>query len=165
MLLPTHGKAVLRQTMPEPDPARSRSAVLDQLRYLIDEIAALRQISARLNESQITNTERGLSVKQCYGAIIMRDRNKILPALKNISGLTITPKASSVDWNSIPMKDILVQVESARRSVIEVVENLSSEAWSQQITEGEDVFQFLITASQQDTDTLRTVAERLYRTW
>ena len=151
--------------MPEPDPARSRSAVLDQLRYLIDEITALRKISPRLNESQITNTDRGLSVKQCYGAIIMRDRNKILPALKNISGRKITPKASSVDWNTLPMNDILVQVESARRSVIEVAENLSSEAWSRQITEGEDVFQFLLTASQQDTDTLRTVAERLYRTW
>lgn len=151
--------------MPEPDPARCRSAVLDQLRYLIDEIAALRQISPRLHESQITNTDRGPSVKQCYGAIIMRDRNKILPALKNISGRKIPSEALPVDWNSIPMKDILVQVESARRSVIEVAENLSKEAWSQQISEGEDVFQFLLTASQQDTDALRTVAERLYRTW
>jgi len=151
--------------MPEPDPARSRSAVLDQLRYLIDEIAALRQISPRLHESQITNTDRGPSVKQCYGAIITRDRSKILPALKNISGRKIPSEALSVDWNSVPIMDILVQVESARRSVIEAAENLSSEAWSQQIMEGEDVFQFLLTASQQDTDTLRTVAERLYRTW
>ena len=151
--------------MPEPDPARSRSAVLDQLRYLIDEIAALRRISARLHESQITSTDRGPSVKQCYGAIIMRDRNKILPALKNISGREITPKAPSVDWNSMSIKDILVQVESARKSVIEVAENLSSDAWSQKVTEGVDVFQFLLTASQQDTDTLRTVAERLNRTW
>lgn len=164
MLLATHGRAVLRQTMPEPDPARCRSAVLDQLRYLIDEIAALRQISPRLHESQITNTDRGPSVKQCYGAIIMRDRNRILPALINISGRKFNPKALSVDWNSMPMKDILAQVESARRSVIDVAENLSIEAWSQQITEGKDVFQFLLTASQQDTDTLRTVAERLYRT-
>ena len=150
--------------MREPDPARCRNAVLDQLRYLIDEIAALRQISPRLHESQLTNTDRGPSVKQCYGEIIMRDRNKILPALKNISTRRITPEDLSVDWNSMPMKDILVQVESARRSVIEVAENLSSEAWSQQVTEGVDVFQFLLTASQHDTDTLRTVAERLYRT-
>jgi hypothetical protein len=151
--------------MPEPDPVRCRSAVLDQLRYLIDEIAALRQVSLRLHEPQITNTDRGPSVKQCYGAIVTRDRNQILPALKNISGRKDTPKALSVDWNSVPMKDILAQVESARRSVIQAAENLSMEAWSQQITEGMDVCQFLLTASQHDTDTLRTVAERLYRTW
>ncbi len=151
--------------MPEPDPARYRGEVLDQLRYLIDEIAALREISPRMHESQITNTDRGLSVKQCYGAIIMRDRNRILPALKNISGRKIAQKAVSEDWNSIPMKDILVQVESARRSVIEAAEDLSMEAWSQQITDGMDVGQFLLTASQHDTDTLRTVAERLYRSW
>ncbi len=151
--------------MTEPDPARRRGAVLDQLRYLIDEIAALRQISPRLHESQITNTDRGPSVKQCYGAIITRDRNKILPALKNMSGRKIAPKALSVDWNSIPMKDILVQVESARRSVIAAAENLSMEAWSQQITDGVDVYKFLLTSLQHDTDTLRTVAERLYRSW
>ncbi len=151
--------------MHEQDPVRCRSAVLDQLRYLIDEIAALRQISPRLHESQITNTDRGPSVKQCYGAIIMRDQNKILPALKTLSGRKVTPEALSMDWNSVPIKDILVQVESVRRSVIEAAEDLSVEAWSQQVTEGMDVGQFLLTASQHDTDTLRTVAERLYRSW
>ncbi|MCY3488177.1 MAG: hypothetical protein OXH34_07015 [Bacteroidetes bacterium] len=140
-----------------------RGDLLDQLNYLLDEIASLRSITSRLHEAQITNTERGPSVKQCYGSIIMRDRNEILPALEKLYRGKRSRAAKEVDWNRRPMEEILTEVEAARQSVIAAAGRLKPQDWTQEVADGMDVYQLLLEASHADADTLREVAQKLYR--
>ncbi|MCY3595288.1 MAG: hypothetical protein OXH01_08660 [Bacteroidetes bacterium] len=142
---------------------RRRGELLDQLNYLLDEIASLRGITSRLHEAQITNTERGPSVKQCYGSIIMRDRNEILPALEKLYGGKRSRAAKEVDWNRRPMEEILTEVEAVRQSVIAAAGRLKPQDWTQEVADGMDVYQLLLRASHADADTLREVAQKLYR--
>ncbi len=140
-----------------------RGELLSQLRYLLEEIASLRSITSRLYEAQITYTERGPSVKQCYGAIIMRDRNEIIPALERLSRKRSRRAMKEKDWNRIPMEEILAEMEKARQAVIDTVTGLKIEDWAQEVADGMDVYQFLLRVSQYDADTLREIAQKLYR--
>ncbi|MCY4158167.1 MAG: hypothetical protein OXE92_02790 [Bacteroidetes bacterium] len=149
--------------MSEPDLEQLRADLLEQLCYMLDEIASLRQVTSRMHEAQITNTERGLSVKQCYGAIIMRDRNEILPALQKLSGCKRFRKVRNKEWNHLSMEEILTEVEKARQEVIEFVTKLDLHDWTLEVADGMDVYQFLLTVSHHDADTLRSVAQQLYR--
>ncbi|MCY4223657.1 MAG: hypothetical protein OXF06_02370 [Bacteroidetes bacterium] len=140
-----------------------RTDLLEQMRYLIDEVTALREVMSRMHESQITNTERGPSVKQRYGAIIMRDSNELLPALKKLVGVKRTKKKRNRDWNQIPLEEILSELKSARQSVVETILSLDETHWNQEITSGINVYQLLLNASHKDADTLREIAQLLYR--
>ena len=140
-----------------------RGELLDQLNYLLDEIASLRSITSRLHEAQITNTERGLSVKQYYGSIIMRDRNEILPVLEKLYGGKCSRAVKEVDWNRRPMEKILTEVEAARQAVIAAAKRLKPQDWTQEVAQGTDVYQLLLEVSHTDTDILRAVAQKLYR--
>ena len=157
------GKAARLQTMSEPESEERRGDLLDQLSYLLDEIVSLRSITSRLHEAQITNTERGPSVKQCYGTIIMQDRNEILPALEKLSRGKHPQTVKEVDWNHRPMEEILTEVEAARQAVIAAAGRLKPQDWTQEVVEGMDVYQLLLRASHNDADTLREVAQKLYR--
>ncbi len=149
--------------MPDPKADRQRRELLSQLRYLLAEIASLRSITSRLYEAQITYTERGPSVKECYGAIIMRDRNEVLPALERLSRRKSRRAMKGKDWNRIPMGEILAEMEKARQAVIDAVTGLKIEDWAQEVADGIDVYQFLLRVSQDDADTLREIAQKLYR--
>jgi len=149
--------------MPELRSEQRRTDLLDQLRYLLDEIVALRQVTSRMHEAQITNTDQGPSVKQFYGSIIMRDRNEILPALNKLRGRKRSRIMRDKDWNLLPIEEILADVEKARRKVIEVASGIDPQDWVREIADGVDVYQFLLTVSHDDADTLRSVAQRLYR--
>jgi len=140
-----------------------RTELIEQMRYLIDEISALRQILSCMHEPQITNTDRGLSVKQQYGSIIMRDKNELLPALKTLHGSSKTRKAKNREWNQIPISDILTEVKKARQLVIQVAVKLKPEDWTQVVTDGMNVYEFLLMATHKDADTLREIAQLLYR--
>lgn len=142
-----------------------RGDLLDQLSYLLDEIASLRSIASRLHEAQITNTERGPSVKQCYGAIVMRDRNEILPALEKLCGEKRSRAMKEVDWNRRPTEEILTEVEVARQAVIAAAGRLKPQDWTQEVAAGVNVYQLLLKASHADADTLREVAQKLYRSY
>lgn len=142
-----------------------RGDLLDQLSYLLDEIASLRSIASRLHEAQITNTERGPSVKQCYGAIVMRDRNEILPALEKLCGGKRSRVMKEVDWNRRPTEEILTEVEVARQAVIAAAGRLKPQDWTQEVAAGVNVYQLLLKASHADADTLREVAQKLYRSY
>ncbi len=149
--------------MSESSSEQYRADLLGQLRYLLDEVAALQQVTALMHEAQITNVERGASVKQCYGAIIMRDRNELLPALQNLLGRKKSGMAREKDWNGLSIEQILKEVEMARQSVIEAADALDAKDWNQEITDGVNVYRLLLHASHKDTDTLREVAQKLYR--
>ena len=149
--------------MSDPKADQQRGELLSQLRYLLEEIASLRSITSRLYEAQITYTERGPSVKQCYGAIIMRDRNEVLPALERLSQRRSRRAMKEKDWNRIPMEEILAEMEKVRQAVIDAVTGLKIEDWAQEVADGMDVYQFLLRVSQDDADTLREIAQKLYR--
>lgn len=149
--------------MPELGLEHRRSELLDQLRYLVDEITALRRILSRLHEAHITNSERGPSVKECFGAIIMRDRTKILPELKKLVGGKIPHTDQEIEWNTLPIQEILTQVEEARTDVIAAVMKLDAEQWIQEVEPDADLYTFLLEASHKDADTLREIALQLYR--
>ena len=140
-----------------------RYSLIDQLRLLIDEINVLRQMASSLHEEQITNTERGPSVKQCYGKIIMRDRNELLPKLKKIGGYKNSKPTDPVDWNSIPMEEIFFHMEKARRSVIKAVGKLNEKQWEQEVKQGMDVYGLLLEAVHDDVELFRDITQQLYR--
>lgn len=142
-----------------------RDVLIDQLHFLIDEIEVLCEMATAtpLNEKQITNTDRGPSVKQCYGQIIMRDRNKLLPVLKKLNGHKKFKPTDSVDWNSISMQEIFSQIKKARQSVIKAAEKLDEKQWNQEVKDGKNVYRLLVRAVIDDVDILRDVAQQLYR--
>ena len=148
--------------MVESDPER-RSGVLDQLHYLLEEITALKPMLSRMHEEQIIDEQRGPSVKQCYGAIVMRDRNLILPTLNKHFGIRESEAFQSRDWNRLPIEEILAEVAGARKAVIKAAEKLVSDDWTREIANGMDVYHFLLTVSHKDADTLREIAQKLYR--
>jgi len=149
--------------MSDPGSQQRRTDLLEQMRYLIDEITALREVIPRMHESQITNTDQGPSVKQCYGAIIMRDSNELLPALKKLTGVRRTKKIRDRDWNRIPLPEILSELEYARQSVVETLLILDETDWNREVDSGINVYQLLLNASHKDADTLRDIAQLLYR--
>ncbi|MCY4171482.1 MAG: hypothetical protein OXF08_07775 [Bacteroidetes bacterium] len=149
--------------MPDSGSEFRRTELIDQMRYLIDEISALRQVISRMHEAQITNTDRGLSVKQYYGSIIMRDKNELLPALKKLQGTKKSRKARNKDWNRIPISEILTEVEKARQRVIQIALKLDLKDWMQEVSDGKNVYDLILTATHQDADALREIAQLLYR--
>ncbi len=142
-----------------------RGDLLDQLTYLLEEITSLRKIASRLYEAQITNTERGPSVKQCYGTIIMRDRNEILPVLEKLLNEKRSRAVKEKDWNCISIDEILAELETSRRAVISAVGRLKPQDWAHEVEGGMDVYHLLFKASHSDADILREVAQKLYRSY
>lgn len=93
----------------------------------------------------------------------MRDSNELLPALKKLVGVKRTKKKRNRDWNQIPLEEILSELKSARQSVVETILALDETHWNQEITSGINVYQLLLNASHKDADTLREIAQLLYR--
>ena len=137
-----------------------RKAVLDQLSYLLEEIEAMNPVMGRLHEAELINSERGPSVKECYGAIVEWDRGKVLPAV----GGEKKTDLSEVNWNGQSLQGILARVAAEREQVILLCSGLGDERWEQ--SEGPGSIRALLYATiQHDTNMLRKVAEQLHRGW
>ena len=137
-----------------------RAALLDQLGYLLLEIAAMKPLLPRLTEPEVNHTGEGPSVKQCYGAIVDWDCTRVMPALRAFSGQNgVAEVMPSTDWNSLSLRDILDRVSNSRRATLALASALGQGPGSKM----KEVYTLLHQTVQHDTAQLQTIAKRLNR--
>lgn len=154
-----------------------RTALLDQLRYLVDEIEALKTIVERVPEPvrEGRPTPDALSMKEIYGVIARMDECVHRPRIERItrSGdevpvfepLEESPPAADEDWNAMPMRDILERVQSARQGLVTLLDNLPAADWAQTGRFGDEeysVYEIAHRITQNDVQRLRMLSHRLY---
>lgn len=162
--------------MPEAAPAGAGSpfdpeALLDQLAYLGDEVAALEQIIERvpnvLLEGRPTPDER--SIKETYGLIAARDARRRLPLVRHLAGDVPSPDLpdeaallGDTEWNALPMGELLAQVRAARAAFVEALRDLPQPAWQRPMPDGTTLAGWVYGIIQDDAARLREMAERLH---
>lgn len=149
--------------MPEQRPrvnAARQAALLDQLRYLIEEVEASKKGLARVPEAVIRQQfDDQPSVAELYASIAALDREVLLPL---VTGRRATGAAQT---GAGALDDILCDVQEARRALVSALEDVPLEAWSGMVTlEGDHmtVYELLQTGLQRNVDALRAVARRLH---
>ncbi|WP_258096459.1 DinB family protein [Salinibacter sp. 10B] len=157
------------------EPESLRKALLDQLRYLVEEIEALRTVVDGLPD-QIKNgrpTPDALSMKELYGSIAILDSEVRRPRVTIIAE-NDTPAFESVDpsekvreaeWNEHSMDDILDRVTAARKELVDHLDALPSDAWHRSATlDGDEVtlFDLVHRITQTDAERLRDLGYRLH---
>ena len=164
--------------MPEARPIQTadlRTALLDQLAYLIDEMEALKAVVGRVPPPlpQARPLRQALSLKELYGLFATLDEAVYLPRLRQMIAED-TPAFDAVDeavlaaeagWNDQPIDRILERVQEARRGLLAFLHALSPEAWTRAgrfADERRDVYSLAHQITQHDVDLLRTVGHRLH---
>lgn len=157
------------------EPETLRTALLDQLAYLIDEIEALQDVVGDLpdpvkNDRPAPDT---LTMKEIYGALATLDaevrRPRILQMIEEdnptFESITIDDEVRSGAWNDRPMDDILDQVKDARQALVDAVKALSVDQWHRTATIDDasvTVFDLVHQMTQEDADRLRNLGYRLH---
>jgi hypothetical protein len=151
-----------------------RQSLLDQVRYLIDEIDALRRHIVILSDVVISSRPlpEELSIKEIYALLACYDEAVHLPALrraKEEGQLEVDVPENELllggtNWNEMPIGDILTHVETARRSIVRELENLATADLGRTILiEGRetDLYGLIYSITQHDVALLQVVATRL----
>jgi hypothetical protein len=157
------------------DPDSLRDALLDQLRYLVEEVEALRTVVGDLPDEIKSGRPApdALTMKELYGAIATLDaevRQSRVTALVESE----TPAFESVDpedevreagWNERSMNAILDDVTAARQALADQLEALPQDAWHRSATlDGNEVtlFDLVHRITQTDAERLRDLGYRLH---
>ena len=157
------------------DPEALRDALLDQLAYLIDEIEALQTVIGGLPE-QIKSgrpAADALTMKELYGAIATLDAEVRRSRIERIVDED-EPTLDAVDpdaevreagWNEQEMDAILDRVKEARQDLVDVLQDLSLEAWHRTGTLEDGsvtLFSLVHRITQADAERLRDLGYRLH---
>ncbi len=161
------------------DPGELRAALIDQLRYLVDEVEALKGIIDRVPEPVQAGRPLpdALTLKEIYGTIAAEDAEVHLPRLRAMVEAEGAPPAfepvsdevlaEDEAWNEQSMDTILDRLQDARRDLVAFLEALPLEAWAQTATFSDEthiLYEVVHGIMQTDTDRLRTVSHRLHDT-
>lgn len=160
----------------EDEPARARAVLIDQLRYLIDEVEALKPLVNRVPDAVQGGrpTPDALSMKEIYGALAARDEQVRIPRLEQITAADDPPSFDLVDdaelvadaaWNDRALPDILDRVQAARAALVDRLEALPAPAWSQTVRIGDavhTVYEVAHRMAREDADRLRDLSYRLH---
>jgi hypothetical protein len=157
---------------------RLRAALLDQLRYLIDEVEALKTVIGRVPEpvQEGKPLPSDLSMKETFGLLAALDREVHRPRLAQVKAHAeagAAPPAfdaarpddlaAAHDWNDASMEALLEQVQAARRALLDAFEGLPD--WSLRLAvDGatQDVFGYARAVAQSDFEHLRALTLRLH---
>ncbi len=157
------------------DPEALRDALLDQLGYLTDEVAALRSVVGDLPD-EIKSGRPGpdtLTMKELYGAIATLD-TRVRPSRAERIVETDDPAFASVDikaevqdngWNERDIHDILDEVIDARQALVDQLSSFSVEDWHRTGTLDGDaltLFELVHRFTQTDAERLRDLGYRLH---
>lgn len=141
--------------------AERQAALLDQLRYLVEEVEASKEHLARVPEAVIRQQfDDRPSVAELYASIAAFDREVLLPLATGRRVTAVAPTGAGA------LDAILGDVQEARRELVSALEDAPPETWGAMVTlEGEamTVYELLQTGLQRNVDALRAVARRLYR--
>jgi len=157
------------------DPEALRTALLEQLAYLVDEIEALQSVVGDLPE-QIKSGRPGpdtLTMKELYAAISTLDadvRRSRVERIVEAEAPTLEPvdvdeTVREAGWNDAPIGDILDRVRDARAALVDQLEALSLADWHRTATlDGEPVTLFTLVhrMTQADAERLRDLGYRLH---
>lgn len=156
-------------------PEDLREALLDQLRYLNEEIEALRTVVGGLPD-QIKSGRPGpdvLTMKELYGALATLDA-EVRPRYVRRIVEEDTPTLEAVDtdaevresgWNDVSLPDILDRLQEARRNLVEQLEALPAGTWHREGTLGGNtitLFDLAYRITQADAERLRDLGYRLH---
>lgn len=160
------------------DPAQVRTALIDQLQYLIEEIEALKGIVDLVPEPiREGRPQPGApSIKEIYGIIAhlneavfperldrMVDTSAETPAFDPIDNDAL---AEAEAWNDEPLRDLLDRIQVAREELVETFDALEPDDWTsagQFDGEERDVYEFAYDIIQDDTQRLQAVSQRLHQ--
>jgi hypothetical protein len=154
------------------DSDRLREALLDQLRYFVEEVDHLASMLGGIPESVFEARPHpdSRSIKELYGRIAYYDEAIRLPGIRRMveednPNLSTSDAGDAEAWNDLPMKDLLIRLKSARLQLVAGVEALFPADWSRRARWDEvdlDVYGVVHAMIQQDVDWLRTISYRLY---
>ena len=157
------------------DPEALRTALLEQLAYLVDEIEALQTVVGGLPE-QIKSGRPApdtLTMKELYAALATLDADVRRPRVEQIvetedptfAPVDVDEEVRDAGWNDEPIADILDRVRDARAALVDRLESLPLEAWHRTATlDGEPVTLFTLVhrMTQADADRLRDLGYNLH---
>ncbi len=156
-------------------PEALRTALLQQLAHLVEEVEALGTVVDGLPE-QIKNgrpVPDVLTMKELYGALAILDAEVRRPRVEQITEQN-EPSFSSVDvheqvhesgWNEKSLDDILDRVMEARRALVDRLEAVPPETWHHTAAlDGTSVtlFDLVYRMTQSDAERLRDLGYRLH---
>ncbi|MEM9665940.1 MAG: DinB family protein [Bacteroidota bacterium] len=139
-----------------------RSALLDQVAYLLEEVEALRPIVDRIPEPLQVARPLGKepSIREYYGLIADRDAHERLAWVQQQTGTAPSVGTADTDWNALPMRTILDRLAEARTQLTQALRSLPDAAWA--TTGAGSAYAFVHTLLQEDTDVLRTLGYRMH---
>lgn len=159
----------------EEDPEALRTALIDQMGHLVDEIEALETVVGGMPDEILEGRPAPdvLTMKELYGALATLDAEVRRPRIDRIVN-TDTPTLSPVDvdetvrnagWNERKFETILDRVKTARRRLVDRLEALPVDVWRRTATldgETRTLFEFVHRIIQEDVDRLRALGYRLH---
>ena len=159
----------------ETDPAALREALLDQLRYLADEVDALRTVVDGLPEQIKSGSPApdALSMKELYGALAVLDQDvrprriariveEDTPALEPVD---IEDEVRENGWNDEELPAILDELQEARQALVAQVEGIPEADWHRTATLDDEtitLFDLVHRITQEDAERLRDLGYRLH---
>lgn len=159
-------------TPEDPRSAALRTALIDQLGYLVEEIEAVKAVIGLVSEDLLTARPPGeaRSIKELYGQLAEHDAQDYLPRLHTLASQTqqesVPPGEPFPDWNALPIEVLLEDVQAMRRRLVSVVQGLAPPAWHR-ATRGEaasDVYTLAHRIIQHDAAVLQQISMRLHET-
>ena len=151
--------------MPDPEgaPERHRKAILDQLRYLIEEAEMLRRVVGRVPVPlQQARALDGLSLRETIALLAALDAGVRLPMLQALAqhrapdGSAPDAAALVAGANEQSTDALIAALIAARHRLVEAAEALPDAAWSR------GALGLLHGVTQEDADHLRTLAQQLF---
>lgn len=151
-----------------------RRALVEQMRWLIDEAEALGPLLESIPQWAVdqTPTEDEHSIKETLQALAAFDREVYPGWLDTVASAdeapTFDPPAVATyadDANGRPLADLLDDVKASRAPLADRVAALPADAWERPLTlEGEttDLYGLVLAIVRRDADELKTLAYRLH---
>lgn len=144
-------------------PDTRRDAILDQLRYLLDEVEMLRQVTARVPTPllEARALEGSFSLKETLALLAALDAQVRLPRLEAAAGrvpndTAIDEQALVGDAHTLSIDALVDACVAARQRLVATAERLPPEAWERGVTA------LLYAVTQEDADRLRTLTQQLF---
>jgi len=162
-------------TVAPEDRADLRDALVDQMRYLRDEVEALRTVVSTVPEDVQSGRPLpdDLTMKEIYGVIATLDR-EVRPDRIRAAADGDAPSVASVDedalidgegWNDRPMDTVLDALQDARNDLLRILDDVDLDAWTQTATlDGETMtlFELVHRMAKADVERMRTLGHRLH---
>jgi hypothetical protein len=158
------------------DRAELRKGLIDQLAYLVQEVAALKTVVDAVPEDVQAGRPTGedLTMKEIYGLIATLDGEVRGPVVEAIADGASPPSVPADPprqqvrrdaWNARDIQSVLDAVQDARRRFVEALNAVPPDDWTQTIVVGGEpitLFEWTHRIAEADLERLRDLGYRLH---